>query len=220
MSGHRAIRELMTTEVVTVGAATPFTAIAQLLAQYRISAVPVVDERAHVLGVVSEADLLEKQTDADAWQHRVNHGRGAHRRKSAASTAIDLMTAPAVTIADDADVVRAAAMLQRHGVKRLFVIDHAGTLVGVLSRRDALRVFLRGDDDIRAELHHAIQARPASIGGTVDIDVRAGIVTVRGQLPHRGASQRLLSLARHIDGVVDVRSLITYPVDRNTPTPS
>jgi CBS-domain-containing membrane protein len=149
MQTFHTVQDVMTTDVVTVGRHTAFKDIAGLFDQHRISAVPVVDAQRHVLGVVSEADLLARQTEPG---HRMPITPNQRRRhtKAAGCRAHELMTAPAVTVGADADVVTAARLLQRHGVKRLPVLDAAGVLVGIVSRRDLLRVFLRTDHDIAA----------------------------------------------------------------------
>ena len=55
------VRDVMTTEVVTIQPWTPFREIVTRLAEHRISAAPVLDPEGNVLGVVTEADLLLKQ---------------------------------------------------------------------------------------------------------------------------------------------------------------
>ena len=105
------VRDVMTTEVVTVDPWTPFTEIVTRLAEHRISAAPVLDAEGNVLGVVTEADLLLKQEHPDlelnvplAWSRR----RRLERDKAAAVVAGKLMTSPPVTVPPTATITEAA----------------------------------------------------------------------------------------------------------------
>jgi CBS domain-containing protein len=145
------VRDVMTTEVVTVQPWTPFREIVTRLAEHRISAVPVLDAEGNVLGVVTEADLLLKQEHSDlefnlplAWSRR----RRLEREKAAAIVAGELMTTPAVTVSPTATVTEAARRMHTAGVKRLPVVNDAGRLVGIVSRADLLKVFTRSDEAI------------------------------------------------------------------------
>jgi CBS domain-containing protein len=152
---HSLVKDLMTTQVVTVGPATPFKEIVARLAEHRVSAAPVVDEAGRVLGIVSEADLLLKEEfpnpDQDIpliWTKR----RRLEREKAAGSTARDLMTVALVAISPDATVAEAARRLHRAQIKRLPVIGQGGRLVGIISRGDLLKVFNRPDHAIQREI--------------------------------------------------------------------
>lgn len=145
------VRDVMTTEVVTVEPWTPFREIVTRLAGQRISAAPVLDAEGNVLGVVTEADLLLKQEHLDlelnvplAWSRR----RRLEREKAAAVVAGKLMTTPPVTVAPTATITEAARQMHTAGVKRLPVVDEAGRLVGIVSRADLLKVFIRSDEAI------------------------------------------------------------------------
>jgi CBS domain-containing protein len=146
---HSTVRDVMTAEVVTVDRITPYKEIARLLADHKISAVPVLTMGRHVAGVVSEADLLaaEDQKARKARTGRADHllwSRG-QRRQHPRLTAEQLMTSPAVTIHPDAPMPRAASLMHAHHVKRLPVVDPDGKLLGIVSRRELLTVFLRPD---------------------------------------------------------------------------
>ena len=95
------------------------------------------------------------------------------------------MTAPAVTVGPDATVSEAARLL-RHGIKRLPVVDPAGPLLGIVSRADLLKVFLRPDADIAREIRQEVLLRSMWMDpDTVVVDVRDGVVTLTGQLERR-----------------------------------
>ena len=214
---RRRVRDVMTREVVTVDEQTPFKEITQVLADCRISAVPVLDTDGRVVGMVSEADLLLKEEYPEGppggWVLEGRHRRGV-RAKAAGDTAVELMTAPAITIDPDATLAEAARLMHRHQIKRLPVVDPAGPLLGIVSRADLLKVFLRGDEaiarDVRQDvLQRALWVDPDSVG----VEVRDGVVTLTGQLERRSQIPIAVSLVHGVDGVVDVVDRLGFEVD-------
>ena len=192
-----AVADLMTTFVVTAEEGTPFRELVRMLEAHRISALPVVDDRGRVVGVVSQVDLLRKEP-----------GSGTSAR-----VARELMTAPAFTVAPGADIRDAARLLHDRGIRRLVVVDGEGRPMGVISRSDVVQVFLRKDADLEAEVVDAIRAA-LSAGGTGDlaVSVRDGVVTISGRLPRRADAklpERLDRLASEVPGVVAVHNQVT-----------
>ncbi|HEY2959449.1 MAG TPA: CBS domain-containing protein [Actinomycetota bacterium] len=207
----------MTTNVATVGEGAPFKEIVRVLAERRISALPVLDARGLVVGVVSQADLLHKEEfpegPDDRWRIEGRQRRAA-RAKAAGDTAKELMTAPAVTVGPEATVAEAAKLLERHGIKRLPVVDDAGRLVGIASRADLLKVFLRSDQDIRREvledvLLHTMWVDPDAF----TVEVRDGVVTLAGPLEFRSLIPIAVRLVHGVDGVVNVVDRLWFEVD-------
>jgi CBS-domain-containing membrane protein len=212
----RRVRDVMTREVVTVDEQESFKELAALMAECRVSALPVLDEGGRVVGVVSEADLLLKEEFPEGPAGgRLFQGRHRmERAKAAGDTAVELMTAPAITIGPDATLAEAARMLQRHQIKRLPVVDPAGPLLGIVSRADLLKVFLRGDDEIAREVRQEVLLRALWVNpDTVVVEVRDGVVTLIGQLERRSLIPMAVSLVRGLDGVVDVVDRLTFEVD-------
>ena len=213
----RRVRDVMTQEVVTVNEHASFKDVAMLIAERRVSAVPVLDREGRVLGVVSEADLVLKEEYPEGPpEGRMFQGRRRRiaQAKAAGDTAAELMTAPAVTIGPDASVAEAARLLHRHGIKRLPVVDPAGPLLGIVSRADLLKVFLRSDPDIAREIRQQVLMRAMWMNpGTVAIDVCDGVVTLTGQLERRSLIPITVSLVRGLDGVVDVVDRLTFELD-------
>ncbi len=208
MSSRRKVGSVMVADVVTVGPDTPFKAVAVLLASWNISGAPVVDEDDRVLGVVSQGDLL---------QHEAPHGPLGNRqvkRKAGAAFVSDLMTEPAVTVRQDDDVTVAAKLLEEHRFHRLPVVDDEGKLVGVVSRSDLLRVFLRTDREIREEVRDEVILREMSIDpATLYVSVHNGIVTLKGELDRVSTIPVLVALIGRVDGVVEVRQTLTARFD-------
>ena len=211
------VKDLMTTQVVTVGPATPFKEIVARLAEQRVSAVPVVDDAGLVLGVVSEADLLLKQEfpdpDADIplfWTKR----RRLERDKAAGSSARDLMTVAVVSITPDATVAEAARRLHTAHVKRLPVLGEGGRLVGIVSRSDLLKVFNRPDRAIRREiLDEVIVGEFTMDPARFFIHVDDGVVVLQGRVERRSLIPWLVRAVHGVEGVVRVQDRLTYDID-------
>jgi CBS domain-containing protein len=219
---RRHVRDVMTCEVVTVEEHTPLKEITQLLADCRISAVPVLDPDARVVGVVSEADLLPKEEFPEGPPGaRLLEGRRRRqtRAKATGDTAVELMTAPAITIAPDASLAEAARLLHRHQIKRLPVLDPAGPLLGIVSRADLLKVFLRSDDQIAREVRQDVLRRALWVDpDTIDVEVGDGVVTLTGQLERRSLIPITISLVHGVAGVVDVVDRLGFEFDDRTIT--
>ncbi|MFF3625002.1 CBS domain-containing protein [Streptomyces sp. NPDC002467] len=189
---HRSVGDLMTPHAVTVRRTTAFKEIARLLKEFDITAVPVVDASRHPVGVVSEADLLDRRPDGGA------------------ATAGELMTSPAITARSEWSVVRAARVMRRHGVKRLPVVDAEGGVIGVLSRSDLIRLFLRSDHAIQEEIVEDVLTRTLHIApSTITVTVEDGLVTLSGLRPRRELLPVVLRLCQSVDGVVAVDDRLT-----------
>jgi CBS domain-containing protein len=217
---RRRVRDVMTREVVTINEDTPFKEITQLLADCRISAVPVLDPDGRVVGMVSEADLLRKEEYPEGPPGaRLLEGRHrrATRAKATGNTAVELMTAPPITVGPDASLPEAARLLHRHQIKRLPVLDPAGPLVGIVSRADLLKVFLRSDDQIAQEVRQQVLRRALWVDpDTVGVEVGDGVVTLTGQLERRSLIPIAVRLVHGVDGVVEVVDRLGFEFDDST----
>jgi CBS-domain-containing membrane protein len=210
------VRDVMTTRVAAVRENTPFKEIVRVLVEWRVSAVPVLDENDRLAGIVSEADLLTKEE----YQNHTGAGLLAGRRertvraKATGDTAGQLMTISAITVRPETSVVEAARIMDKHAVKRLPVLDADGALVGIVSRADLLKVFLRSDDEIREEVVRDVFMRIMWADPTLfEVEVRDGVVTLSGELQQRSSVPVAVRLTRAVDGVVDVVDRLTRAVD-------
>lgn len=213
------VKDVMTTNVVSVPAYASFKDIVISLREFRVSAFPVTDDDDKVVGVVSEADLLAKEALEPRTAGRVA-GIRHHRDhvKAAGVTAGDLMTSPPVTIGPLDSVGAAARLMYGRKVKRLPVIDREGRLLGIVSRCDVLAVYSRPDEDIKHEITQRVMLEllltdPARF----TLTVKDGIVTVDG-IPETAANGRdLIEEIRHVEGVVSVRDRLSYPPEPRRP---
>ncbi|MFJ4077673.1 CBS domain-containing protein [Streptomyces iakyrus] len=198
MTSHT-VGEVMTSDVVQACRTTPFKEVVWLLDHHRISGLPVVDDDDKVLGVVSGTDLI---------RDRANR---AGRDPARAVTAQDLMSAPAITVHPEQSVPDAARLMERRGVERLPVVDEEDRLIGIATRRDLLRVFLRTDDDIRCQVTEEVL-----VGGlglppdTVRVSVRDGVVTLDGRVELRSQVPEAVHSVWRLEGVVGVVNGLTF----------
>jgi CBS domain-containing protein len=184
--------DVMSSPVVTVPPDAPLKDVAATLVEHGINAVPVVDALDRLIGIVSEADLLSLET-----------GLGRGPTPAGPRTAGEVMRQSVYTLTGDTDATAAARLMLRHRLKSVPVM--AGErVVGMVARRDLLRLIARSDHDIQADLDRrlkeeivALQRLAMSVtGGVVTIDAAAGPL----------ARQLLEGLARPVPGVIEVRT--------------
>lgn len=205
------VDDVMTHTVVSIGRDATFKQIVELMEQWKVSALPVLEGEGRVIGVVSEADLLPKEEFRNDLPERfAEPKRLSDLAKAAAITAEALMSTPAVTVHPDATLAQAARIMAVRKIKRLPVIDRLGILQGVVSRSDLLKVFLRSDTELAAEVARTVSAYlfPRQ---TITTTVDQGVVTFHGPLPDRRLVPVAARLARAVEGVVDVRMDLAAP---------
>ncbi|MDQ0834276.1 CBS domain-containing protein [Streptomyces achromogenes] len=226
---HNKVGSVMTTDVVRAEYGTPFKEVARLLAAHRISGLPVVDEDDKVIGVISETDLIARQAaTSEQYEPRRRFTfpgltRVARRQaaKANARTAGRLMTEPPITAHADDTIVEAARTMAQHQVERLPVLDEEDRLVGIVTRRDLLQVFLRPDKEIREEVIDDVLVGTLWLAHRgIDVSVVEGVVTLTGHTERKSETEIALSMTRRIDGVVGVVDKLTYRLDdAHLPTP-
>lgn len=205
------VGDVMTHAVIAVGRDAPFQEIVENLRKWRISALPVLVGDGRVVGVVSEADLLAREELRDTVLPPSDRAADAALQQQAhAVTAGQLMSFPAITVHPDATLAQAARAMVHAHVKRLPVIDAEGHLIGVVSRGDLLKVYLRPDEDIAGDVRRALLAHPLPTDASgIDVKVEEGLVTLRGTVPEPSPLGVLDLLARSVPGVVDVETLVS-----------
>jgi CBS-domain-containing membrane protein len=140
------VRDVMTRDVVAIRKDDGIDEAARLLSEHKVSGVPVVDEGNHVLGIVSEADILSLaglkrgHTFRDVVRHVL--GEPLPERRTG-DTVGDIMSLPAITVRPDTDIHEVARILDERRIKRLPVVDAENRLIGIISRADIVRVIGR-----------------------------------------------------------------------------
>jgi CBS domain-containing protein len=221
---RRTVQDVMTRDVVAVRRSTPFKELVRLLNEHRVTALPVLDDAGRVVvGVVSETDLALKEVQPLREGHTPifeSARRRGEREKAGGTTAATLMTKPAVTVGPEEPVTAAARLLHNREVKRLPVVDHGGALVGIVTRADLLKVFLRPDDDIRFEILDGVAGEVLGLApGTVTVGVRDGVVSLAGKVPLRSQALALERMTGAVDGVVAVEPRVGWAADDTVAQP-
>jgi CBS domain-containing protein len=222
---HQRVADVMTRTVITVAPGTPFREIAWTLNRHGISGAPVVDASGRAIGVVTEADLLRRQAHAGGADRGLRHLLRSLVRAPAGAelTAAELMTSPAVTVHVGDRLPSAAAELARHDIKRAPVLNATGKVVGVLSRKDLLSVYLRSDAELAQEIRTEVLVEAMCLSpSAVEVRVADGVVTLTGRVERQSMIDVVIALTAAVDGVVDVRATLTAEVDDTdlpAPTP-
>ncbi|HYQ63978.1 CBS domain-containing protein [Actinophytocola sp.] len=208
------VGSVMTRNVVTAVPATPFRELVARMAEHGVSALPVVDPQGRPIGVVSEADVLAKQEFHGGQDELPHHDRTGRERwyRAQGRIAAEVMTTPVRAVHADEPVVGAAQLLAKAGIRRLFVIDGDGRLIGVVSRRDLLHVYLCDDEELRTRIVELL-AKAGFTPGAVAVRVADGVATVDGSVAGPGAGIAALRLVRAVPGVVGVHDNLSFPVD-------
>jgi CBS domain-containing protein len=136
--------------------------------------------------------------------------------KSRALAARAAMTAPAITIAPYESVSEAARIMASRGVNRLPVVK-SGKLVGIVTRADLVRAFVRTDEEVAREIEDDVLERTLWLDrGRVEVEVEHGVVTLDGRLQTRSEVELLSRLVGRVPGVSSVESKVRWELDDTT----
>ena len=207
------VLDVMTIDVITTTPSAYLKEAARTMGGAGVSGLPVVDESGTLVGIITEADFLERE--ADRSQRRLLSAMIEERGPIVdAETVGEVMTRDPVVIFPEASVTEAARVMAHHHVKRLPVVDANGALVGIISRADVVAVFTRPDDVIEDEIREDIVKRVLLLeADSLDVDVTNGVVTISGSAPTATDARLLEALVRRIDGVVRLESRVAYDVN-------
>ncbi|WP_433258133.1 CBS domain-containing protein [Streptosporangium sp. CA-135522] len=214
------VSDVMGTRAIAVRPEASFTEIVEAMRRFEVTALTVIDADGHPIGVVSDDDLLLKETDSvSAGSVFDGRRRREEHHKAAGITARGVMTSPAITVTKDTAVRDAAQLMHRYRIKQLPVIEMAtGRLVGTVRQSDLLRVFTRPAEGIDREITE-ICNRLYVDREHLTVGIEAGVVTLTGQVGFRSQISRLVAAVRGTDGVLDVDSHLTYRSDDLAPIP-
>lgn len=192
------VSDVMTAPAVTVTADTSIKAAARLLRDRDVAAAPVVDDTGALVGIVSEIDLLRGTVAPDPVAHLLPV-RG--EADTLPGSVADVMTRDVEVLLPHSDLYDAARSMRASGIRSLPVV-HGGTVVGVVSRSDLLRVLAREDDEIVEDVRAALAAELGP-HADVSVDVAGGVVTVTSRAADLAAAALV---AARVPGVVRVQS--------------
>jgi CBS domain-containing protein len=192
------VRDVMSSPVVTVAPDTHLKEVADLLVRHEVSAVPVVEDGA-LVGIVSEADLVPLELAPDPRAHLApvrEPPPGVPR------VVAEVMTREVVALPEGADAAEAGRLMLERRIKSIPVVQ-GRRVVGIVARRDLLKVLARGDEEIAGDLRTLLEEElgPPS---PYRVTVREGVVELTG--PPDPTVRRLATLlVRGVPGVVEVR---------------
>jgi CBS domain-containing protein len=194
-------KDIMTSPVHVIWQNAPVESAAELMTAKGITALPVVDAKGALVGMVSEGDLL--------W-HRVPSDPTAHIRRypdtdpeNRPGMVVEVMSQYPLTTTPDADVAEVADMMLQHDVRSLQVLEDRN-VIGIISRRDILRAVVRGDDVLTQEVQHRLDEY-ADGTHRWTAAVEGGIATVIGEYNNDTERAVVEVLARTVPGVVAVK---------------
>ncbi len=151
--GAHTVAEIMQRDVPTVSPDTPLPDVIDALLAAQQRRAVVVDAQGHVLGIITDGDLISRAGEAEApsliarLQGIVSGEQTTSWRWSSRRTrAADVMTPDPVCVRADATPEEALSLVLRHGVKRLPVVDAQGRLVGLVGRAGLLRALLPSEE--------------------------------------------------------------------------
>ncbi len=218
------IKDIMTEVVISTELDTSVREIARLLLKHRISAVPVVDERGQVIGMVSEGDLMrrpESRTEghgSGSWWLDLIDGPEDRARtylKSHGLTARDVMTRKVITADENTPLEKIATLLERNHIKRVPVLRR-GKLVGIASRANLLHgLVARGGKAAKAthpntaRIRDDVLAEFQRIGlntNFMNVVVAEGIVHLWGFVESTAQQKALALAAKNVQGVTKVEN--------------
>lgn len=164
------VKEVMTSPAITVPARTTIKEGLRLLDEHRVTSLPVTDKQGHIVGIVSEADLLRDAVRHDVRTHMIlDEPADEHPFRVE-----DVMSILTMTVTGDTDLSDAVELMTSTAVKSLPVVED-GRVVGVISRSDIVHVLARSDEHIRGEIDELLR----SAGLECDVDVDGGVVNIQ-----------------------------------------
>lgn len=209
------VREVMTRRVVSASPQTTFKEAVRLLERNRVSGMPVIDRDGKLVGIVSEADLLNKaekrEPDSYVLESRRHH---LDRSRAAALDVASAMSRDVATVRADAPIALAARQMHSRGFKRLPVVDPDGHLVGIVTRSDLLNVFLRTDGELEKEVRRILDQAGRAFGGSrLEGSVEGGVVEIKGSFRSQNQVDATIRAVAGIDGVIGIRNRMTCELE-------
>lgn len=216
-------QDVMTRDLVTIPPGTPLDAIARLFAERGISGAPVVDQDGHLLGLVTESDLMRRIAAPEdrprGWLREAFTPAGRQAAAFARThgrTARDVMTTALVTADEDTPIAQIAKVMEERAIRRVPVL-HDGKLAGLVARADLIRALMApeatpaeaaSDERIRRAVLAAMRAEPWVDAYFIFPDVKEGVVFFHGYCRDEAVKQALRVLAEGIAGVRGVQVMV------------
>jgi len=216
------VSDVMNAQVRTALATDSVSLAMRIMLGARVSGLPVVDEKGHLVGIITEGDLLRRaEVGTDLHRPRwlefvLGPRRMAQEYVDTHSRRVgDLMTGEVVTIEESAPVADAVALMEKHRVRRL-PVTRQGKLAGILSRSDLMRAFLHAlpeetaaaetsDADISRRIDQEMLRCPWITRSAIKVGVAQGAVEIDGVVTNGAMRDALRVLVENVPGVTGVR---------------
>ncbi|MPZ91433.1 MAG: CBS domain-containing protein [Actinobacteria bacterium] len=198
---------------------------AQRLARNHISGAPVVED-SRVVGVISESDIIraayptQQGIITNILDAITNLGHESTTHRLGGLTVADVMSAPAITATPRMSIWEAAALTERHGIKRLPVVNKDGWLVGVVSRADLVRIMSRNDQTIRTDVLETISILGEEVIESLEVLVEDGVASISGALDRKSTWRLAIELARRTPGIIEVVDHVQFGLNDERLTPA
>ncbi|KPK07833.1 MAG: hypothetical protein AMJ64_05375 [Betaproteobacteria bacterium SG8_39] len=215
------VRDVMTPNVVSIPADMAVPEIAKLMLERRISAVPVVDASEHVVGVISEGDLIRRpELGTDKPRSRwlrffmSDEDRAQDYVKTHGLHAKDVMSKPVVSVSPEASLTDVVNLMTARRIKRVMVLEH-GKLAGVVTRSDLLRTLHarealpteampKDDASVRARILKTIDEQGWAASAIINVQVTDGTAYLWGVVDSEEQRKAILIA---VEGVTGVRAI-------------
>jgi CBS domain-containing protein len=226
MEGSMKVRDVMTAPVVTVGPETELAAATGVMAERRISGLPVVDRAGRLIGMLTEGDLL-RRVETGTQGETPGFLKTLFRAGSVASDYVrtharkveEIMTPDVVTVGPDEDLAEVVALMRRRRIRRVPVVAD-GHLVGIVSRADLIRALgevlkaspdkPEGDAAIRTAILAELASQAWAPRGGIRIEVTKGVATIDGVVFSDEERRAILVAAENVPGVTKVQDQLVW----------
>jgi CBS domain-containing protein len=214
------VEDVMTRAVVSVSPDTTVEEAARLMAERRISGVPVVDTGGRLVGMLTEGDLILRQRPREAgpwWRHffRDPERLAQEYQKAVGATAREVMTTTIISVRPSLPIGEAAAILDRQRIRRLPVVDERGHVVGIVSRGDLVRALAAAptaagpevaDADLAREMQNRLAQEPWVSNLGIVVQAQDGVLVLWGMVATDAEKSAIETMARAIRGTRRVES--------------
>ncbi|HTR83276.1 MAG TPA: CBS domain-containing protein [Reyranella sp.] len=218
-------KDMMSTGVLSVKSDATVYQAAELLANSRVSAMPVLDDAGFMVGIVSEADLIERvgmstAAEVPGLMRRVADDMNAAAAYVRANSTriVDIMTRDVVTAPEDATLSDVARLMMERKVKRVPIL-RGRSVVGIVSRVDLLQALISCrpgeqpaaegeapavDGVLRREVEATVRGRVWSLARNADVVVKDSVVHLWGVVPNEMVRRAYQVAAENVSGVKGV----------------